>query len=130
MFKKTSHILIIAVLALNITGATALSFAADCGMQCCESAEWAGNGSASFKAPSCCEMEGVTCGFEAGQHQELFDEAICSQASVQKVQGERGINVPSGFFPSSPISLFPPFEQANGPPQSTPLYLSNATILC
>ena len=30
-----------------------------------------------FEAPSCCAFDGVTCGFETGQYEELFDTAIC-----------------------------------------------------
>ena len=75
MIKKALHILVISVLALNLMGAWAFASAFDCGMECCQPGDWADT--TSYEAVSCCQMNDVTCGFETGQYEELFDTAIC-----------------------------------------------------
>ena len=82
MVKKTFHIMIVAVLALNLMGALAFASALDCGMACCKTDEW--SDTPSFEAPSCCQMSDVTCGFETGQYEEIFDAAICCYNTTQK----------------------------------------------
>lgn len=131
MLKKSSHILIITVLALNLTGAMAFSFTTDCGMQCCVSAEWAGTGNPSLEAPSCCDMDGVTCGFEGSQYQELFDDAICCFNKVGSAQdvSDDLLNA-TGIHPPVHSSTHALTLHSTGPPKAVPLYLSNATLLC
>jgi hypothetical protein len=68
MIRRVLHILVIAVLALNLMGAWAFASALDCGMACCEPGDWAGT--TSFEASSCCQMNDVTCGFETGKYEE------------------------------------------------------------
>jgi len=128
MYKRVFHILIIAVLALNLMGAWAFASAFDCGMECCKPGEWAGT--ISIEASSCCQMSDVTCGYETGQYEDLFDEAICCHSSVNKVSGEWDLNISSSLLSPSPTLRFPPSERFTASPQTTPIYLSNATLLC
>ena len=128
MIKKTFHILIISVLALNLMGAWAFASSLDCGMECCQPGDWAGT--TSFEAPSCCQMSDVTCGFETGQYKELFDTAICcftgsasqDQSSSDIVAVEVNTDTPTPRYSVTAFSV--------PPPQTTPVYLSNATLLC
>ena len=120
--------LVIAVLALNLMGVWAFAASLECGMECCESSDQAD--AISLKAPSCCQLSEVTCNFEPGQYQELFDKAICCHNSAQKISGEWGLVVSLGIFSPSPTLLFSPFERTTGPPHKTPVYLSQATFLC
>jgi hypothetical protein len=128
MIKKSFHILVIAILALNLMGAWAFASAFDCGMECCKPGDWAGT--ISYEAPSCCQMTDVTCGFEAGQYEELFDTAICCHSGLQKIGEEWDLNASWSIFSPSPALPLPPSEGSTGPPQSTPVYLSNAAFLC
>jgi hypothetical protein len=128
MMKKTFHILVIAILALNLMGAWAFASAFDCGMACCEPGDWAGT--TSFEAPSCCAIVGVTCGFEAGQYEELFDEAICCYAgSARQDQGPADL-VADKVNTDTPTPRYTVTVLSTGPPHSTPVYLSNAVFLC
>ena len=128
MIRKTLHILVIAILALNLMGAWAFASALDCGMSCCEQGDWAGT--TSFEASSCCQLSDVTCGFETGQYPELFDKAICcftgsahqDQASADLVADK--VNTDT-LIPRYTVTVL-----STGPPQSIPLYLSNAIFLC
>jgi len=128
MMRKVFHILVIAILALNLMGAWAFASALDCGMACCEPGDWAGT--TSFEASSCCQLSDVTCGFETGQYQELFDTAICcftgsadqDQASADLIADKVNTDTPTPRYTVTVLST--------GPPQSTPVYLSNASFLC
>jgi hypothetical protein len=131
MIRKTFHILIIAILALNLMGAWAFASLLDCGMGCCESSETAQSGIPTFEAPSCCAVDGVTCGFETGQYEELFDKAICCYNSTSSTDDSSyelltavALNTPT----NSPT--YTHTFHSNGPPQSTSIYLSNAVFLC
>jgi hypothetical protein len=129
MIKKGLHILVIAVLALNLMGAWVFASAFDCGMECCKPGEWAGT--TSFEAPSCCAMDEVTCGFEAGQYEELFDTAICcsnSATSHQLTADTLSYSIIKDTFTHSPT--YPLTEFSSVPHQEQPLYLSNAAFLC
>ena len=128
MIKKIIHILVIFILALNLTGALAFAAVLDCGMECCKPGDWAGT--TSFEAPSCCQMDDVTCGFEAGRYEEILDTAICCFTGVQKLSSGWEVAVSSGLFSLSPTLRFPPSEVSTPPLQPTPLYLSNASFLC
>ncbi len=130
MIRKALHILVIAILALNLMGAWAFASALDCGMGCCEQSETARSGIPTFEAPSCCAVDGVTCGFETGQYEELFDTAICCFTGVDKVSAEWDLNVASSLISPSPTLRFPPSEVSAVPTPSTPVYLSNAVFLC
>jgi hypothetical protein len=129
MIKKGLHILFIAVLALNLMGAWVFASAFDCGMECCKAGEWAGT--TSFEAPSCCAMDDVTCVFETGQYEELFDTAICSfnSATSHKLPVD---NVTSTMVvvADTPTLRYSDTAFLTPPPQPTPLYLSNASLLC
>ena len=63
MIRKIFHILVIAVLALNLMGAWAFASILDCGMECCKPGELASTGVDYYDAPSCCDYDGVQCGF-------------------------------------------------------------------
>jgi hypothetical protein len=126
--KRFLHTLIISVLALNLMGAWAFASLLDCGMVCCQSGDRAGV--VSYEAPSCCEMGDITCGFETGRYDELFDTAICCHSGVQKIAGEWDRTVDSGIFFPSPTLRFPPSEVNTPPPKTAPVYLTNASFLC
>ena len=128
MIRKTLHILVIGILALNLMGAWAFASAFDCGMECCKPGEW--SGTTSIEAPSCCQMSDVTCGFEAGTYQELFDSAICCHSSVQKIAGGWDLTTTSSILSPSPALRFLPSEVNKPLPTATPAYLSNASFLC
>jgi hypothetical protein len=128
MLKKTLHILVIAILALNLMGAWAFASAFDCGMECCQQGDWAGT--TSFEAPSCCGLNDVTCSFEAGAVDELFDEAICCFTGVQKISSGFALISSSSIFSPSPTLPLATSARSAPLPQSTPLYLSNAVFLC
>ena len=130
MLKRTLHIIVAAVLVLNLTGAIALSFAGDCGMECCRPAEGTMTGAASLEAPSCCSANDVTCSFEGHRYQELFDEALCCHTDTRKVSGDWRMNVASDLLPSVPVLLFSLSVHSTGSPPSVPVYLSNATLIC
>ena len=128
MLKRTFHILVIAVLALNLMGAWAFASAFDCGMECCKPGEWAGT--TSYEAPSCCQVDDVTCGFETGRYEEIFDTAICcfNSADSHKLTAD-SLVASVAHAPTHPRSHA--YTLLNDPsPQSTPLYLSNASFLC
>ena len=129
MFKKSLHILIISVLALNLMGAWAFASAFDCGMECCRPADH--SGTVSYEAPSCCEMGDVTCGFETGQYEELFDTVICCHnGSAHKSQVSNANVIVSGNIPDTPIPRYSDTVFSLPSHQSPPVYLSNAVFLC
>ena len=131
MIRKALHILVIAILALNLMGAWAFASALDCGMGCCEQSETARSGIPTFEAPSCCAFDGVTCGFETGQYEELFDEAICCYNSASANDDVSYEFLTAGALnpPTHPRTHASAFLEAP-PPQTTPIYLSNAVFLC
>jgi len=113
---------------MNLMGAWVLASSIDCGMECCNPGEW--SGASSFEASSCCQMNDVTCGFETGQYQELFDKAICCHNGIQKISATWDLVVSSSLLTPSPTLRFTPSERSTGHPRSEPLYLSNASLLC
>jgi len=129
MLKKTFNILVIVILALNLMGALAFASAFDCGMACCEPGDWAGT--TSFEASSCCQMNDVTCGFETGQYQELFDTAICCYNSTSSADNASYELLTSGALdtPTHIRTYTRTFLEVISP-KSTPVYLSNASFLC
>jgi hypothetical protein len=129
MSKRSFHILVIAVLALNLSGAAALTYAADCGMECCKPADWAGT--ISFEAPSCCEMDGVTCGFETGRFEDLFATVITrfnTTGSANHLSNNFSVVV-SSYAPAYSRTHAPAFNSSGSPPTAS-IFLSNAVILC
>jgi hypothetical protein len=129
MLKKTFHILVIAILALNLMGAWAFASALDCGMECCKPGDWAGT--ASFETPSCCQMSDVTCGFETGKYEELFDTAICCfTGSADKSQAFTALTSAIGSNPDTPTPRYAVTTFSVPLPQAIPVYLSNASFLC
>lgn len=129
MIRRTLHILVIAILALNLMGAWAFASAFDCGMECCQQGDW--GGTTSFEAPSCCGLNDVTCSFEAGAVDELFDEAICCfTGSPDQSQTFTALINAVGSNPDTPTPRYSVTAFSVPPPQSTPLYLSNASLLC
>ena len=132
MIRRTFHILVIAVLALNLMGAWAFASILDCGMECCKPGEWAASGVASYEAPSCCDYDGVQCGFEAGQVDELFDEAVCCFNSAASNQLTAvAITSADGAYALTDLRTHGrTLYDLHPPPLETPLYLSNATFLC
>ena len=132
MMRKTFHILVIAVLALNLMGAWAFASILDCGMECCKPSELAGTGVDYYDAPSCCDYDGVQCGFEAGTVDELFDEAVCcfSSADSNKLTADSVVSSVDGSVPDTPTPRHTVTLFSTGPPLETPLYLSNASFLC
>ena len=130
MLKKVFHITIMAVLALNLTGAMAFASLVDCGMECCKPEDWASTGIVSYEAPSCCDSDRTTCGFETAQAPEAFDKVVCCHLSTAKVSGDAIAPSPWGVTaspaqPSTPFSAF-----STGPPPDTPLYLSKLSLIC
>ncbi|MDF1536790.1 MAG: hypothetical protein P1S46_09900 [bacterium] len=132
MYRKSLHILVIAVLALNLMGAWAFASITDCGMDCCMPGEWAAGGTASYEAPSCCDISGVTCGFEAGAADELFDEAICcfNSAGSHQLSAVTVASTEDAFVDTDLRTHARTLHVAQPPPPEAPLYLSNATFLC
>jgi hypothetical protein len=132
MIRRTFHILVIAVLALNLMGAWALASITDCGMECCKPSELAGTGVDYYDAPSCCDYDGVQCGFEAGQVDELFDEAVCCFNSATSNQLSAVAITSSGdaYALTEPRTYGRTLYDLTPPPLETPLYLSNAAFLC
>ena len=131
MTRKIFHILVIAILALNLMGAWAYASLLDCDMDCCKLGEWAASGVTSFEAPSCCDFAGVTCGFEAGQVDELFDEALCC-FNVTSSNDQTAVVLPAAdeINAHTHLRTLARTYHSTGPPLETPLYLSNATFLC
>lgn len=128
MIKRVLHIIVIAILALNLMGAWAFASALDCGMACCEPGDWAGT--TSFEASSCCQMDDVTCSFETGQYEELFDTAICCFTVSANPDHASADLVADKVNTDTPTPLYQVTVLSTGPPQSTPVYLSNAVFLC
>jgi hypothetical protein len=128
MIRRTLHILVIAVLALNLMGAWAFASALDCGMECCQPGDWAGT--TSFEASSCCQMNDVTCGFETGQYQELFDTAICCFTGSAHQDLASADLVADKVDSDTPTLRYTVTALSTASPQSTPVYLSNAVFLC
>jgi len=131
MMKKAFHIIFIALLALNLTGAMALSYATDCGMECCRPTDWAATCCPSIEASTCCGMDGVTCGFEASQYQELFDKALCcsNKTGFSKNFSDVLLTTAALHAPThSPTHALT--SHSTVPPPSVPVYLSNAAFLC
>jgi len=129
MIKKTFHILVIAILALNLMGALAFASALDCGMECCNTGDWAGT--PSYEAASCCDLNNVTCSFETGQYQELFDNAICCFNSADNDQSTANELISVATIDT--LTHSPNYAytfQKTTPSQGTPIYLSNAVFLC
>ena len=131
MIRRTLHILVIAILALNLMGAWAFAAAFDCGMACCEPSETAQAGIPTFEAPSCCAMDDVTCDFETGQYEELFDTAICCYNSASS-NDDTSYELVTADALHAPTQLrtYAHTLLKEPPPQTTPLYLSNASFLC
>jgi hypothetical protein len=131
MIKKTLHILVITILALNLMGAWAFASAFDCGMECCQPSETAQAGIPTYEAPSCCAMDDITCDFETGQYQELFDTAICCHTTTSSVDDTSYELLAAGVLdtPTHIRTYALTFQKTSSPP-STPVYLSNASFLC
>ena len=131
MIRKGFHILVIAVLALNLMGAWAFASILDCGMECCKPNELASTGVDYYDAPSCCDYDGVQCGFEAGQVAELFDEAVCCFSSADSKQLTAvSLTITGEVNSPTDVRTHARTFYDTGPPLETPLYLSNATFLC
>jgi hypothetical protein len=131
MFKRAFHIIVIAVLAMNLTGVLAFAYATDCGMECCKPEEWSGTGTASYESASCCGMDDVSCGFETGQYEELFDEALCCfNGSISKNRAVSNLLATIDGNADIPILRYSVTRHSKGSPQTVPVYLSNATLIC
>ena len=129
MIKKVLHILVISILALNLMGAWAFAAAFDCGMECCKPGDWAGT--TSYEAPSCCQMTDVTCGFETGQYQELFDTVVCCFNTTSSVDDNSyELLTSDALYAHTYKRTYAYTLLKENPPQETPLYLSNASFLC
>jgi len=129
MRTRTFHIAVMALLVLNLSGASAFSFSADCGMECCRPADW--DGTSSYEAPSCCGMDGVTCGFETGRLEEFLETALCrSASSYSSNQHHNSIPAIAGISSSTHIRTYALALNFTGSPPATPVFLSNAAILC
>lgn len=129
MIRKSLHIAMMVVLAMNLTGAMALASLLDCGMACCKPGDWVGT--TSLEAPSCCQMSNVTCGFETGQYEELFDTAICCfTGSAHQNNVFTALVHEVGNNADTPIPRHTVTALSTGPPLSAPVYLSNASLLC
>ena len=129
MSKRFFNILVIALLALTLMGAPAFAFSPDCGMDCCRPPDRAG--AAFFEAPSCCNLDGVTCGFEAGRFEALLDEALCCPNSGNLPSD--GIDILSfadSYLAHTRLRTHPPTFNLLGSQPTIPVYLSNAAILC
>lgn len=132
MIRKTTNILLIAVLALNLMGAWATAMPLNCGMECCRPTEAVLSDAPMIEAPGCCDRSGVTCTFESGQYEELFDDVLCCISSGFKVNQASiplGANVDGDVGASQPPRFTIPVH-VNGPPSETPLFLTNAAFLC
>lgn len=127
MMKKVFHIGFICVLALNLMGAWALASALDCGMACCKPGDWAGT--TSFEAPSCCQMNDITCGFETGTFEEIFDTAVCCFSTPDNNQHSAALDIVK-VDTDIPTYRNTVTRLSTGPPPDTPVYLSNASFLC
>lgn len=130
MTRKILPITLIVFLALNLAGVGAFAAAFDCGMSCCNTGQTDLAGAPAFGTPSCCQLDGVTCGYGAGPQESLLVKAICCHSGVQKIAGKWDHTVSSNTFSPSPTLRFPSSEVNRPPPQTAPVYLSNATFLC
>ena len=131
MTRKIFHILVITILALNLMGAWAFASILDCSMGCCEPSETAQAGIPTYEAPSCCDIAGVTCGFEAGAVDELFDEALCCfNSAYSKQMTAVTIQAADSINGITELRTHGHTLRSAPPPLETPLYLSNATFLC
>lgn len=130
MLRRIGNIALIAVLALNLMGVWAFASSYDCGMACCQPSETAKAGIPTFESPSCCQTSGITCTFESVDYEELFDEVLCCYTGAHRVSGQWDHAITSlPDIPSSDPS-FPPSESSTGPPQNTPIYIHNLTLIC
>ena len=128
--KKTVHIAIITLLALNLMGSWAFALAGDCGMECCAVSDTATAGVPVFEAPSCCSSEGTTCNFESTPHEELFDEVLCCFAQSHSA----GSDITASYiFASASLEAYSYQNVFPGdfiPSYQEPLFLKNLSILC
>ena len=129
MTKRIFHIAFIALLALNLSGAGSFAYSPDCGMECCEPADW--EGTVSFEAPTCCDMDDVTCGFEAVPLEDLFEEAICCHNGGNlKTFGQDSLSLAVSYYALTHAPTHPLTLASIGSPATAPIFLSNAAILC
>jgi hypothetical protein len=130
MTKRIFNLLIISVLALNLMGAWAFAASFDCGMECCQVSDTARAGIPTLESPSCCQTSGVTCGYQAGHYEELFDEVLCCHSGVQKVSGEEIRAVHALLMSPSPAPTARLAESSIVKTPSTPLYINNLALIC
>jgi hypothetical protein len=127
MVKRIFYIVFITLLALNLSGATSFAYSSDCGMKCCQPSGWAGT--VSFIAPTCCDMDGVTCGFETDRFEELFDAVLARINSTNSTNqlSNNPFTVANLYTPAHSCTYSITPNPTESPP-STPVYLSNSAI--
>jgi len=130
MRKKTFHIVIIALMALNLMGSWGIASAADCGMSCCASNETAKNSIPVYEAPNCCSAGGMSCDLESTSHAELFDEVVCCFGqTLSSLSADIASSTSSSIFEGA--LSYHRFSPGGTPPSySEPLFLKNLSILC
>jgi len=130
MRKKTFHIAIITLLALNLMGSWAMAFATDCGMECCAPSETAQAGIPTFEAPSCCSETGVSCNFEVSPSDEFFDEALCCFGSSNSTPAAKIAFGGSSLIPEGGLFGTHFYPEDSLPSITEPLFLKNLSLVC
>lgn len=129
MTRKTLHMLIITIFALNILGMGLAQAAGSCGMDCCAKAPES-IGVTSFEQPSCCTTVGTTCSLESTLPGELVDQALCStHCSAGPVIAKVDTTITELTFEND-LKSFAAFSDARSSPYTVPIYVSNLSFLC
>ncbi len=129
MTRKTLHILILVVFALNVLGMSLAYADGSCGMECCAKAPDS-IGVTSYEQPSCCSTVGTTCSLESTLPGELVDPVLCStQCSANPGIAKADLGITELTHENNRKSS-EAFFKTRGSPYTVPIYVSNLSFLC
>ncbi len=129
MTRKSLHILILAVFALNVLGMSLAYANGSCGMECCAKAPDS-IGVTSFEQPSCCNTVSTTCSTESTLPGELVDPVLCStQCSANPAIAKADPGIAELTFENN-LKSSDAFSQTRGSPNEVPIYVSNLSFIC
>jgi len=129
MTRKSLHILILAVFALNVLGMSLAYADGSCRMECCAKASDS-IGVSSYEQPSCCNTVSTTCSTESTLPGELADPVLCStqcSANPAIARADQGI---TELTSENDLKSPEAFSKTGGSPNAVAIFISNLSFLC
>jgi len=130
MTRKTLHILILVVFALNVLGMSLANADGSCGMECCAKAPDS-IGVTSYEQPGCCTTVGsTTCSLEGTLPGEFVDPVLCStQCSANPGIAKADLGI-TELTTGNNLKSSDGFSETGGSTYAVPIYISNLSFLC